>query len=462
MAETKRVVIIGWDCAPTEVFSEEWLARMPNVAKLVSDGTYGPLRSTDPPITVPAWTSMFSSRNPGVLGFYGFRNRKVGTYDGKWIATSAAVRVPRVWDILSDAGKRCCVFNVPQTFPVRPVNGIMISSFLTPSMDSEYTYPAGVAEELDSVTGGYEIDCDSFRTENKSKLLEQIHRITDKRFLAAKHLLKKERWDLFAMVYMGPDRIQHGFWKYHDPAHHKYEAGNPFEDTIKDYYQKLDEQLGTLIGLAGEDAAVMVVSDHGAKRMEGSFNINDWLIQQGYLTLREPVSELTRFSEDLVDWSRTRAWGWGGYYSRIFMNVAGREPQGIIPPDRYEAERDELSAALKSIPDDKGRAMNTVVHKPQELYSGPYVDDAPDLLVYFDDLYWRAGQDLGNETIYSFETEIGPDDAVHDYDGIYLSTAPGRAEAGRREGLHLMDVAPTVLELLEVPIPGEMEGKKIY
>jgi len=338
----------------------------------------------------------------------------------------------------------------------------MISSFLTPSTDSEYTYPAEVAEELDRVAGGYEIDCDSFRTENKSELLEQIHRITDKRFLAAKHLLKKERWDLFAMVYMGPDRIQHAFWKYHDPAHHKYEPGNPFEDTIKDYYQKLDEQLGTLIELAGEDAAVMVVSDHGAKRMEGSFNINDWLMQQGYLTLREPVSELTRFSEELVDWSRTRAWGWGGYYSRIFMNVAGREPQGIIPPEHYEAERDELSAALKSIPDDKGRAMNTVVHKPQELYSGPYVDDAPDLLVYFDDLYWRAGQDLGNETIYSFETEIGPDDAVHDYDGIYLSTAPGRAESGRRQGLHLMDVAPTVLELLDVPIPAEMEGKKIY
>jgi len=155
MAETKRVVIIGWDCAPTEVFSEEWLARMPNVAKLVSNSTYGPLRRSEPPITVPAWTSMFGSRNPGALGFYGFRNRKVGTYDGKWIATSAAVQVPRVWDLLSDAGKRCCVFNVPQTFPVRPVNGIMISSFLTPSMDSEYTYPAEVAEELDSVAGGY-------------------------------------------------------------------------------------------------------------------------------------------------------------------------------------------------------------------------------------------------------------------------------------------------------------------
>ncbi len=462
MAETKRVVIIGWDCAPTQVFSEEWLAGMPNVAKLVGAGTYGPLRSSDPPITVPAWTSMYSSRNPGALGFYGFRNRKVGEYEGKWIATSAAVRVPRVWDILSGAGKRCCVFNVPQTFPVRPLNGIMVSSFLTPSTDSEYTYPPGVAEELDSVTGGYEIDCDNFRTENKAELLEQIHRITDKRFLAAQHLLTKEPWDLFAMVYMGSDRIQHGFWKYHDPAHRKYQPGNPFENAIKDYYRKLDEQLGRLIELAGEDAAVMVVSDHGAKRMDGSLNVNDWLIQQGYLTLKQPVSGLTRFSEELVDWSRTRAWAWGGYYSRIFMNVAGREPQGIIAPERYEAEREELSAALKSIPDDQGRPMQTVVHKPQELYSGPYVDDAPDLLVYFDDLYWRAGQDLGNETIHSFETEIGPDDGVHDYHGIYVSVAPGRTETGRREGLQLMDVAPTVLELLDVPIPAEMEGNKIY
>jgi predicted AlkP superfamily phosphohydrolase/phosphomutase len=464
MAETKRVVIIGWDSAPTDLFDEQWQARMPNLHRFLSEGTYGPLRSSDPPITVPAWTSMFSSRNPGALGFFGFRNRKAGEYAGKWIATCAAVGVPRIWDIASQAGKRCCVLNVPQTYPLpaQSVNGIMISSFLTPSTDSDYTYPPDLKTELDQVAGGYEIDCDNFRTDNKAQLLEDIRRISDKRFAVASHLLQKEPWDLFAMVHMGSDRIQHGFWKFHDPRHHKYEAGNPFENAIKDYYGRLDEQLGVLVDLAGDDAAVIIVSDHGAKRMKGSFNINDWLLEHGYLTLRQPVTEQTAFSEDLVDWPRTKAWAWGGYYSRIFMNVAGREPQGIIRAQDYETERDELIAAIEAIPDDQGRPMETVAHKAEDIYTGPYVADAPDLLVYFDALHWRAGQGLGNPSVYSFDTEIGPDDSVHDFYGIYASIAPGHPESGYQQGLHLMDVAPTVCRLLGIDTPAEMEGKSIY
>ena len=464
MAETKRVVIIGWDSAPTDLFEEQWQTRMPNLHRLVREGTYGPLRSSDPPITVPAWTSMFSSRNPGALGFFGFRNRKVGEYAGKWIATSASVRVPRIWDLASQGGKRCCVFNVPQTYPLpaKPVNGIMISSFLTPGTDSDYAYPPGLKPELDEVAGGYEIDCDNFRTDDKAQLLEDISRISEKRFTVARHLLQKEPWDLFAMVYMGPDRIQHGFWKFHDPRHHKYEAGNAFEDAIRDYYTRLDEQLGILTDLAGDDAAIIIVSDHGAKRMKGSLNINDWLIEHGYLTLKQPVTEQTPFSEELIDWPRTKAWAWGGYYCRIFMNVAGREPEGIIPAEDYEAERDELIAAIEAIPDDQGRAMKTVAHKAQDLYTGPYVGDAPDLLVYFDELHWRAGQDIGNPSVYSFDTEIGPDDSVHDFHGIYASIAPGHPEGGHKQGLQLMDVAPTACRLLGIDVPADMEGKSVY
>ncbi len=461
MAAINRVVIIGWDCAPADLLSDEWLAEMPNLRGMVNQGLSGPLRSSDPPITVPAWTCMVSSKNPGQLGFYGFRNRKIGEYDGMWIATSAAVRARRLWDILGARGKRCAVFNVPQTYPVKPVNGVLISSFLTPGTDSQYTHPPELKTDIDRVADGYIIDCENFRTDDKGRLLDQIYQITDKRFAVAKYLWEQEAWDFFMMVYMGPDRIQHGFWKYHDPQHRKFQPGNPFERAIRDYYKHLDQQLGELVSMAGEDAAIMVVSDHGAKRMEGSFNINDWLIKQGLLTLNAPIDGPTKFSVDLVDWSKTVAWAWGGYYSRVFMNVQGREPQGTVTPGEYESVRDDLINRLTQVTDDQGRVMNTRALRPQDLFSGPYVQEAPDLFVYFDDLYWRAGESLGNASLHSSDTEIGPDDAVHDYDGIFVLSLPGEQRGERLARLQLMDVAPTVMKLLGTQIPVDFEGTSV-
>jgi predicted AlkP superfamily phosphohydrolase/phosphomutase len=461
MADSPKVMVIGWDCAPPREVFETWRADLPNLDRLMREGAWGRLRSTDPPITVPAWTSMLSSKNPGQLGFFGFRNRRVGQYTGKWIATSLSVKVDRVWDILSRQGKRCCVVNVPQTFPVKPLNGAMISCFLTPGTDSDYTYPAELKPEVEAAAGGYVIDVDNFRTDDKDWLLGSIHEMTQKRFKVAKHLLgKPEPWDFFMMVEMGPDRIQHGFWKYTDPEHRKYEPGNPYESCLLDYYKVLDQQLGELCEMAGPETTVLVVSDHGAKRMEGSFNVNDWLMQEGYLTLKRPMEGVTRFDEKQVDWSKTVAWGWGGYYARIFMNVAGREPLGVVAPGEYAGVRDELIRKLEAIQDDRGRVMDTHALTPEELYTGPLTHEASDLLVYFDDLYWRAGQDVGHAGLHSFDTEIGPDDCVHDYDGIFVMRGPGGAhgELLTRKGL---DVAPTVLAALGVDVPADFEGDAV-
>ena len=456
-----RVMIIGWDCAsPYQVF-DQWRDDLPHISRLMDQGIYAPLRSTDPPITVPAWSAMMSSHNPGELGFYGFRNRRPGEYDGKWIATSAAVKVPRVWELASQAGKRVCVINVPQTFPVKPVNGVMVSCFLTPDTDSRFVYPKSMQQEIIDIADGYIIDVDNFRTDDKQWLLDEIHRMTDKQHAVARELLSREPSDFFMQVYMGTDRLGHGFWKYCDPDHPLYEPDNPFAGAMLEYYRHIDAQLGELLHLAGDDVTVMVVSDHGGKAMRGSLSLNDWLIREGYLTLKEPLSGLSRFSEDMVDWSRTVAWSWGGYYARIFLNLAEREPEGIIPPDEYEKVRDELVERITAIPDDKGQPMQTKVLKPQDIFTGSHVDEAPDLFVYFDDLNWRAGQDVGNPSPYSFETEIGPDDSVHDYHGIFVMS-PGPTQAvGPRETLSILDVAPTVMEIMGLPMPAEMEGQPI-
>ena len=461
MAGKRKVFIIGWDSAPADQILGLWLRELPNLSRLAEQGTWGPLRSSDPPITVPAWTSMFTSLNPGQLGFFGFRNRTIGTYDGRWIATSAAVRAPRLWDILGEQGWQVCVLGVPQTYPVSPVNGVLVSSFLAPDTSSDYVHPPELKSEIDDVADGYMLDVENFRIEDKEGLLAQIYAMTNKRYAVARHLLTSQPWDLFAMVEMGPDRIQHGFWRFADPHHPNYQPGNLYEKVIVDYYRHLDEQLGSLLELVPDDSLVLVVSDHGAKCMAGTFNVNDWLIQAGYLNLKEPVSQPTEFDASLVDWPATVAWAWGGYYSRIFLNVAGREPQGTVAATDYARMRGELQEALKSITDDQGREMDTVVLRPEQIYSGPHVTEAPDLLVYFDDLSWRAGQNIGNAGLYSSETELGPDDAVHDYHGIFVMYDPLNPDAGYRGGLHLVDVAPTVLARVELPSPAHMEGKAI-
>jgi len=459
--KAKRVLIIGLDSAPPKQVFEEWVDELPNIKGLMEQGIYGELESTIPAITCPAWMSMMTSKNPGQLGFYGFRNRKGYSYDEMWIANSRCVREDTVWDILSRHGLKVGMVGVPQTYPPKPVNGFMVTSFLTPGIESQYTYPDELKDEIRSLVGKYLIDCENFRTENKQELLDEIYEMTEKRFKVVKSFVKEKPWDFFMMVEMGPDRIQHGFWKYCDREHFKYDEGNEYENAFIDYYRYLDREIGEVLGLVDDETAVIVVSDHGAKKMDGAINVNDWLIQEGYLKLSEKPDGVVRFGDVKVDWSQSKAWGLGGYYSRLFLNVKGREENGVIEPEDYERVRDEIKEGLESIKGPDGQDIGTRAFKPQEIYKGKFVEEAPDLIVYFGDLDWRATGSVGHDSLYSFETEIGPDDAVHAQHGIFIMKAPGVEAMGRVEGLHIMDGAPTVLSLLDIPVPDDMEGKSI-
>ena len=455
-----RVLVIGLDCAPPQLVFERWRDELPTLRRLAERGTYGVLRSCDPPITVPAWASMTSSRSPGALGFYGFRNRKGHSYDELVFADSRAVRVPRVWDLLSARGRPVIVLGVPQTYPVSRVNGVMVSCFLTPDTErSQYTYPPELKEEIESLVGRYMVDVPDFRTDEKERLLADIEEMTEKRFRVAEHLLETRPWDLFFMVEMGTDRIHHGFWRFFDPEHRLYEAGNPYEAAALEYYRGLDQKLARLLGFAGEDTAVLVVSDHGAKRMDGGVCVNEWLRQEGYLALKEEPAGPTRLSPDMIDWGRTTAWGEGGYYCRLFLNVAGREPEGTVSPGEYERVRTELKEKLEALGDDAGRPLGTLAHRPEDLY--PEAKGVPpDLLVYFGDLYWRSVGQVGTSRVHVFENDTGPDDANHAFEGLYVLAGDG-VEPGPGPERDLRDIAPTILALLGAEIPAEMEGRSL-
>jgi predicted AlkP superfamily phosphohydrolase/phosphomutase len=455
-----KVMILGLDCAEPSLVLERWRDRLPTLSGLMERGAYGPLTSVIPPITVPAWSCMMSSRTPGDLGVYGFRNRSDHSYDGLFIANGTAIKEPRLWDLATRRGKRSIVLGVPGTYPPRPLNGVMVTCFLTPSTESQYTFPPMLRREVEQVVGEYLFDTKEFRTEKKDWLLEQIYEMTDRRFALAHHLLTTKPWELFVMVEMGPDRMHHGFWKDMDPEHRKHEPGGRFESAILDYHVHLDGLLAKLLEQADDDTVVLVVSDHGAKRMDGGIRVNEWLRGEGLLaTLREP-NGTERLADVGVDWPRTTAWGDGGYYARIFLNVRGREPEGTIAPENYERVRDDIARRLEAIPDEIGRPIGTHAYKPEELYE-QVGGVAPDLIVHFGDLFWRSvGTIGGDEGIHTFENDTGPDDANHAQDGLLIISGPG-IEPGPRHGMHLLDVAPTVLELLGLGVPSGMRGTSL-
>jgi len=336
----------------------------------------------------------------------------------------------------------------------------MVSCFLTPSITSRYTYPPLLRDEVEEAVGEYIFDCKDFRTEDKDYLLRQVYEMTDRRFALADHLLSTKPWRLFAMVEMGPDRMHHGFWKFMDPEHRRYEPGNPYESAILDYHRHVDGLVARLLEHADDDTVVLIVSDHGAKRMDGGIRVNEWLRREGLLATLADPTERSSLADVGIDWSRTVAWGEGGYYSRIFMNVRGREPEGTVAPEDYETVRSNLAARLAAIPDDQGRPLGTVVYTPEEVY--PEVNGiAPDLIVHFGDLAWRSvGTVGGNEGIHTFENDTGPDDANHAQDGLYVLAGPGIPAAGRSDA-HLLDIAPTMLELMEIEVPTAMRGESM-
>ncbi len=422
------VLVIGLDGAPAARVLELWRDELPTMRGLMERGAYGVLRSCDPPITVPAWTSMTSSRSPGALGLYGFRNRRDRSYSRAVLADARSVRVPRVWDVLSARGRDVIVLGVPQTYPVSPVNGVMVSCFQAPARAE--TYPA----ELELVD--YMTDVPAFRSHDKYRIRRDAEEMTDKRFRLAEQLLITRPWDLFFMVEIGTDRIQHALWR--------------SQNAVLDYYRLVDERLGRLLELVGEDTAVLVVSDHGAKSMDGCFHVNEWLRRSGYLTLRAEPSEPTPLTPELVDWERTVAWSDGGFHARVYMNVAGREPAGIVTASEYDDVRGELRSKL---------AEPGVTYRPEDLYD-EVNGVAPDLLAYFGDLHVRTSALVGTDSLYSRENDTGPDEANHDHDGVYILAADG-VRTGPRATRNIHDVAPTILALLDEPIPAEMEGSPL-
>ncbi|MBK9127620.1 MAG: alkaline phosphatase family protein [Phycisphaerales bacterium] len=458
MPTTERLAIIGLDSAEPSLVFERWRTELPNLAALADRGLWGRLESCIPPITVPAWACMASGRDPGELGIYGFRNRRDWTYENLGIATNLEIRVPRLWDCVTQAGRPSIVVAVPPTFPLRnPPMGCMLTCFLTPSVESAFAHPPELAAELAARFGPYCLDAEDFRTSDKAALLERINAMTRQRMAICRHLVSARPWSLLWLVDLGIDRVHHGFWQYMDPEHHRYVAGHPLAGAIREHYRLVDEELGALLPLLDDGrTAIWVVSDHGAKRMDGGLCINDWLIQEGLLALKSLPTAPQPFDLAAVDWSRTRVWGEGGYYARLYVNKAGREPRGIVSDAEYEPLVCEVRRRLEGLVDHRDRPMGNRAYRPAELYRATN-GAAPDLIALLGDLHWRGVGSVGNPSLYVFDADAGPDDANHAQQGMHILVAPGGPRGELDASIY--DVFPTSQRLLGLPPTTDVRGR---
>lgn len=453
---TRRVLLVGLDCAPPALVFDRYLADMPNLAGLMARGCHGPLRSTTPPITIPAWTSMLSGYDPGALGLYGFTRQLPDSYQTA-LASGDDVRVPRVWERLRSAGKRVASLFVPPSFPVRAHADVVVSCFMTPDAEATHTHPAALAEELRARFGPYQPDVEGFRDGDRARILADIHDMSEQHFDIARHVWTRERPDFMAMVDLGPDRLHHAFWSAMDASHPLHDTADPFVDAGRNYYAFVDRQLGALLSEVDDETTVLVVSDHGARALRGGVCINEWLMREGYLVLEDRPGGIAPLSQCKIDYARSRAWAAGGYCGRVFINRQGLRPEGIVDDTAYGPLLAELRAGLAAIETPASPRPHRIL-TPEQCYPDGATGMPPDLSVFFGDLDLRAIGSVGHGRLLLAGDDRGDDGCNHDWDGIFIMSGAGVRPRGPLAGLSILDVTPTILALFDQDIPAQLRG----
>lgn len=504
-----KLFVIGLDAATLDIIDplmEEGL--LPNLQNLREQGAYGELISTIHPLSPPAWTSFITGKNPGKHGIYDFVVHKPHSYELEY-THGGMRRGASVWKLLSDAGKKVVVLNVPMTYPPEAVNGILISGFDSPGADSDFACPPYILEEISRHVGRYQLR-DYPQGHTPSSFLQHIGSLLDFRRRLTHYMMGRHEWDFFMMVFGELDVVQHAYWQYTDPAFESIPKGDRevYGGVVRDMYIRMDSVLGELFTKLPEDTTVLVMSDHGAGPCYKAVFINKWLEKQGLLTyvdstgwvwglellkklhhiiknrtppaglewmkrafprLRQKVKSKIVFSE--IDWARTKVWSFGRESTNLYINTKGKFPQGTVTPGpEYERFRSWLIEALMTILDpDTGEPAVSRVYMGEEVYHGDCMDSAPDLLVIWRNHEYTSWPGYKDRDRALFESSLNHSDysdwsqlqkgGNHRPNGI-LFMKGGVIKRGFRIGsARILDLAPTILYLMGTPVPADMDGR---
>jgi predicted AlkP superfamily phosphohydrolase/phosphomutase len=440
----KRVVFLGLDGTPY-TFMRRLIAegRAPNAARLAERGSLLRMESTWPWVSSVAWSTMMTGVNPGKHNIFGFIDRDPATYK-QFIPTGRNMEARTLWEVLSDAGKRVIVVNVPVTYPPRPVNGIMVSCFLSPSLEKA-VYPADYLPTLQSL--GYIVDADPWKArESKELALEEVNKALDARLRTLFYLYDKEEWDYLHVHIMETDRLHHFLWQQMEEAHSTYAP------AFYDVYRRIDDALGEVEKRLDDQTTLVWMADHGFCTIKKEVYVNKWLADQGWLRLRNVPPDRKKGLDEIEPSSVAYSLDPG----RVFIRVRGREKEGPVAPGaEYEALREEIAAAALALRDpDDGAPIFQQVFRREELYHGPHLEQAADLILAPHDGYDPKGPLYKEELTYKGDELVGMH--THHDAMLYLG---GRQVAQKR--FSVVDVMPTVLDLMEVPAPSNLDGASL-
>jgi predicted AlkP superfamily phosphohydrolase/phosphomutase len=450
-------------------------------------------------MTATAWTSFVTGKGPGKHGIYDWTEPMPRSYVYEPV-DSRKVKSETILEMASEAGLRVASVNLPLTYPCRPLNGVAVSGMLTPDKSSPgFTYPPSFKEEIERLSPDYLIDThlsDSF--EDIIPFCDRLEAMLEERGKVVRHLLDQEPWDLFVTVWVEMDRMQHCIWQFIDPKHPFYdpEGAARYEERILDVYRLLDVRVGEMVDRRGDNCDIIFISDHGFGPCRAKVFLNTWLAKAGFLAFKEGGSEkrgrlnqvrglmdkvgldtrkivetakrfgagrlirsqgaaLSRFASG-IDWAQTQAFCHGTNSIRI--NLEGREPQGSVSTEDYEGVRQAIKEALLAMRDADGNVVVTDVQTREELYSGPEVDRASDLFIADHDhavwFYYSEGE--MPDTLFE---NSGWASGNHKPNGIFLGHGPSFSKGTWVDEPKIIDIAPTLLSLLGIPIPDDVDGR---
>jgi len=450
-----KMLVLGFDGA-SPMLINNWIDKLPTFEMFKKQGIFGYTVPSVPAQTPVAWATFMTGKNPGNHGIFSFAMRERGTYERRIIDPNM-LKSKTLWQILSNAGKSVAVINVPMS-DKEEVRGLIIPGFV--SRTEGIPYPNSFKNKIqqkmkiDKLIGDLEIETLDRVESDPDFFFEKVNELTDKMMEVCLYLFREEKWDFFMPVFMGMDRIQHFFWKHVDPAHPYYKE-TKYTDFAKSFYCKADRIMRHFLESVDEDTILMVVSDHGFCPIRKEVIVNNYLEEQGFLSTES----------EKIDIEKSKAISYG--YGDIWLNVKGREPKGIITPgEEYETTRSEITEYLRTITIDGEKPIKDV-KKREEIWWGAYVNEAPDLSIIFNIGYQAARRPeiASKNKLRRYVNDkprwSGGHDGTHDpidVPGIIGLLGPG-IPAAKEIKIHLWDIAPTILNLMNVPIPADMDGK---